>query len=302
MKVPLISIALCTYNGEQYLREQLDTLVDQTYKNLEIIIVDDCSTDSTMQILEEYAEQYINIKVYQNKKNLGYIKNFEKALSLCLGEYIAMSDQDDSWALNKIEYLVGLIKDNQLIYHDSELIDENGHNLNCRIFDYFNFISGSHNRAFLYQNSISGHAMMFSKDLKGFLLNIPSEIIHDQWIAYVASTVGKITYSSKCLVKYRQHTSSSTNILNQKREGRKKNKQQQPALKIKRLLAYLAFPSNTKKDRSFLSELVSHYKAKQKKYFSANLFWFLFRNRNSLFILRKKSGLSRLFFILKECI
>ena len=118
MKVPLISIALCTYNGEKYLREQLDTLVDQTYKNLEIIIVDDCSTDSTMQILEEYAEQYINIKVYQNKKNLGYIKNFEKALSLCLGEYIAMSDQDDSWALNKIEYLVGLIKDNQLIYED----------------------------------------------------------------------------------------------------------------------------------------------------------------------------------------
>jgi glycosyltransferase involved in cell wall biosynthesis len=76
----LVSIALCTYNGEAYLREQLDSIVDQSYPAIELIAVDDCSSDNTLKILEEYAAKYPYIQVFVNPQNLGYIRNFEKAL------------------------------------------------------------------------------------------------------------------------------------------------------------------------------------------------------------------------------
>jgi len=86
MNEPLVSIALCTYNGSKYLMEQLNSLSGQTYKNLEIVIVDDGSSDGTIELLRQYTiDSYLNIKIYLNHENLGYIKNFEKAISLCNG-------------------------------------------------------------------------------------------------------------------------------------------------------------------------------------------------------------------------
>src|SRR5258708_3925751 len=106
MTAELVSIALCTYNGEAYLKEQLDSLIDQTYPNCEIIIVDDCSKDGTVDILKQYANEYTQIKLYINTENLGYTKNFEKAIVLCNGEYIALCDQDDIWDKNKISIMI----------------------------------------------------------------------------------------------------------------------------------------------------------------------------------------------------
>jgi len=118
---PLVSIALCTYNGDTYISSQLDTIINQTYGNIEIIVVDDGSTDNTLPILKHYEETG-KIKLYRNNTNLGFIKNFEKAISLCTGDYIALSDQDDLWELNKIELLVNTIGENMLIFSDSEFI------------------------------------------------------------------------------------------------------------------------------------------------------------------------------------
>ncbi len=78
---PLISIALCTYNGERFLREQLDSLVDQDYPTLEIVVSDDSSSDQTALILQEYSNRFPFLKVYRNEKNLGYVKNFERSLN-----------------------------------------------------------------------------------------------------------------------------------------------------------------------------------------------------------------------------
>src|SRR5277367_1671319 len=114
---PLVSIALCTYNGAKYLAQQLDTLVDQTYLHIEIIVVDDCSTDETFVILKVYASKYPQFKLYQNKKNLGFTANFERAVTLCNGELIALCDQDDLWHAEKIELQVNAIADNVFIYH-----------------------------------------------------------------------------------------------------------------------------------------------------------------------------------------
>src|SRR5688500_10348209 len=95
--IPLVSIALCVYNGEKFLREQLDSLVNQSYPNIEIIASDDRSTDASLLILQEYADRYPYFKFGQNEQNLGYVKNFEKVISLCSGDLIALSDQDDIW-------------------------------------------------------------------------------------------------------------------------------------------------------------------------------------------------------------
>ena len=93
----MISIAMATFNGEKYLREQIDSILAQTHQNFELVICDDCSTDGTAGILREYETQDSRIRVYVNERNIGFKKKFERAISLCKGEYIALSDQDDVW-------------------------------------------------------------------------------------------------------------------------------------------------------------------------------------------------------------
>ena len=100
---PLVSIALCTYNGAGFIAEQLDTLITQTYAPIEIIAVDDSSTDETFNILMAYAAKYSQIKIYKNENNIGFAANFERAATLCDGELIALCDQDDLWHPQKIE-------------------------------------------------------------------------------------------------------------------------------------------------------------------------------------------------------
>jgi glycosyltransferase involved in cell wall biosynthesis len=130
---PLVSIALCTYNGEKYLSAQLDTLIAQTYINFEIVAVDDCSTDNSFQILEEYSKKYPCIRISRNQHNLGYVKNFEATLKLCKGSLIALCDQDDLWDKTKIELQVNAIDCNVLVYHDSEFINETGETMNKKM-------------------------------------------------------------------------------------------------------------------------------------------------------------------------
>lgn len=92
MRTPLISVAMATYNGSRFLKEQLDSLLSQTYPNIEIIVVDDCSTDNTVEILKEYELKYNNIHICENEINLGVNQTFGKALKLTKGELIAICD------------------------------------------------------------------------------------------------------------------------------------------------------------------------------------------------------------------
>lgn len=109
MSLKRVSVVLCTYNGEKYIREQLESIVSQTYPIHELLIQDDCSTDATPLIIEEYKEKYPFIRFYRNKNNLGFNRNFWKAFEKVTGDYIAISDQDDIWVDTKIEVLVGCI-------------------------------------------------------------------------------------------------------------------------------------------------------------------------------------------------
>ncbi|TCD12752.1 glycosyltransferase [Pedobacter frigidisoli] len=210
---PLVSIALCTYNGQTYLKQQLDSLVNQTYQNIEIIIVDDQSSDLTAELCKSY--QTDNIQFYINETNLGYTKNFEKAITLCNGDYICLCDQDDIWEMNKIEILVNEIGNCVLIYHDSNFINEVGQKIGAESMSTrYNMYEGKSALPFILSNCISGHAAMFSKALIPYLLPLDKRFYHDWWLAYIAFNIGEVKFLHQILVHYRQHENSITDNLN----------------------------------------------------------------------------------------
>jgi glycosyltransferase involved in cell wall biosynthesis len=266
----LISIAMCTYNGEKYLREQLDSLIHQTYKNLEIIIVDDSSNDSTMNILKKYEQLDRRIKVFHNEKNLGFIQNFSKAISLCSGDYIALSDQDDIWKLEKLELFLSEIGDHTLIYSDAILIDNEGQELNqYLIHPKKNLVSGHCNKAFLLNNCVSGNTLMFKSELVKKILPIPDVSFHDTWIAFVASSLGAITYTSEPMTFYRRHTDQVTvkkvksNRLNfiarYKKKRLEKKEMANNALKDMNAYKGLIDNINDTDTQNILNLLIDHY-------------------------------------------
>ena len=103
LQMKTVSVVMCTYNGAKYLREQLDSIISQTYPIYELIVQDDCSTDETVAIIKEYMETYSFIKLYVNEHNLGFNQNFKSATMKATGDYVAISDQDDVWFPEKLE-------------------------------------------------------------------------------------------------------------------------------------------------------------------------------------------------------
>lgn len=203
----MISLALPTYNGEKYLREQLDSIFNQTMVPEEIVVVDDRSTDSTIQILEEYKQKY-GLKYYINEQNLGYNKNFEKAITLCQGDYIALCDQDDVWLPEKIEKSYKTLKEfpddepslvsSFCYYVDSNLnVTKKPHN-----------ISGGWKLNFLRYAS-QGCTLMFNRKLKDVILPISPDMIYDAYIGFTASLIGNRYYIGENLMYYRIHEGNS---------------------------------------------------------------------------------------------
>lgn len=211
---PLVSIALCSFNGERYIRQQLTEIVNQDYQNIEVVISDDCSTDNTLLVVNEFIQKYDFITLNVNASNLGLVKNFEKAIDLCKGDYIALSDQDDIWNRSKIRELVDNVGENVLIYHDSSFIDGEGNPLTDQTMASRNVMyEGGECLPFIYSNCVSGHAIMFHRQLVPFVLPFDVRFFHDWWIVYVALNRGSIKYLNKVLVQYRQHGDNITDPL-----------------------------------------------------------------------------------------
>lgn len=215
----MISIAMATYNGAKYLKEQLNSILNQTYQDFELIICDDCSSDLTYSILQEYAANDQRIHVYKNIENLGFKKNFEKAVSLCDGDYIAFSDQDDIWMENHLELLLQNIKNKSLACGNSILIDQEGHTLGMTLkyqesLDYIpkNDIDKSIS-IILFRNPYQGASMMINRKLRNIAFPIPENVnYHDTWLASVACYVDGINYIDIPLLKYRRLPNSITGL------------------------------------------------------------------------------------------
>ena len=302
----LISVCLATYNGEKYLKEQLDSIKKQTYKNFELIVQDDLSKDKTLEILQNY--EGLDIQIYKNKKNMGYIKNFESLLKKASGEYIAICDQDDIWEPNKLEILINNIKENSLIYSDSLLIDGYGNSLHKTLSQKLknNFIDSYSALNFLYDNSVSAHAMLFKRELLQHIFPFPKTTYFDAWIAANAANTGSVKYIDKTLVMYRQHSTNTLgNVKKTKNKIRKtlKNKVQKKEQEVKNTLEkikeFVKISSLKKDDLKLLLTLQKYYEGFDNRWFSFKMFVFLYKNKEKLFPITTKNKFS---LILKKAI
>lgn len=211
-----ISIAMCTYNGEKYLQEQLDSFLRQTRLPDELVVCDDCSQDGTIQILQAFAAQApFPIRLFINPENLGFSKNFEKAISLCQGDIIAISDQDDQWLPEKLLKFENVFLNHPeigFVFCDAMLVDENLNPLGLSVWDYYGFklnkklfLPGKFTRILFKRSAIAGSMTAIRSVLREVILPSPSSWVYDQWIPFAASIHMGVASLPEKLNKYRQH-------------------------------------------------------------------------------------------------
>jgi len=213
-----ISVALCTFNGEDYLEEQLDSILKQTMLPDEIIIFDDNSSDGTWKIINDYANQYPGLIVLnQNDSNVGVSKNFERCIDVCSGDAIAVSDQDDIWEAQKLEKQAEMLTldEPNLIHHNTEIVDEelNPKKGGWQSMGYKNtYILNMDNifKHLINGFSIPGHTMLFNHKLKKQILPIPDCFVYDTYISIIASIVGEVKPIPERLVKWRNHEGTAS--------------------------------------------------------------------------------------------
>jgi glycosyltransferase involved in cell wall biosynthesis len=292
----LVSIALCTYNGEKYLKEQLDSIINQTYRNLEIIIVDDCSSDTTFEIVKKYAEADKRIRYFQNEVNLGYNKNFERAINLTTGDYISISDQDDIWMLDKIEILLKSIHDNWLVFSNSEFMEEDGTKAHSLLKDFS--IEGKDYRMILFTNYVAGHAVLFKREFLDHLLPFPEYGFYDWWMAFVAFYHHKIVYVDKVLTRYRKHSASVIQKI--LKNDKKKVRDLLFKINVDQYTAFESYKNLAGEDRKFISDLKKAFLLRLKYPYSIPLIKMIIKDYDILFSESKaRTGLSRLNFAMK---
>lgn len=301
---PLVSIILCTYNGEAYLDTQLESIFKQTYPNIEIIAIDDCSIDKTFDILSNYTEKHKNLKIFRNTTNIGYIQNFEKAMLMSNGHFIAPCDQDDVWDINKIKIMVENIDNYSMIYCNSELVDANLNTLHKTISDIKNSRTYENGLPFVIANCVSGHALLMKKELLHFAIPFPNHIIYDHWLAYIASIHSGVKYIDDVLVKYRNHDKNTIGAVQMRKKKRKnicaKWKEKKELIKIRREKVKLFYNtcSAERMEKKVLFDLMMSYQSFSLKNNIKRVQIFL-KHRKQLLAIKKRSALRKWFFCFK---
>ncbi|MBP1152813.1 glycosyltransferase family 2 protein [Methylocaldum sp. RMAD-M] len=210
-----ISIAMATYNGERFIREQLDSLARQTQLPHELVVTDDGSTDRTLEILVSFAKTApFEVRIYRNERTIGYGDNFLKAASLCEGDWVAFCDQDDIWKENKLEVISRkMAPDVLLIVHSADLVDADlsptGHRLPDIKKDCVQEALASHP-----MKIFPGCCMVFQTALlsladrerrPAYSGENADKLTHDWWVYIVANVLGNIGYIGQSLMLYRRH-------------------------------------------------------------------------------------------------
>jgi glycosyltransferase involved in cell wall biosynthesis len=219
MSQPSISIAMCTFNGAKFLEEQLQSFVSQTVLPNELIICDDRSTDGSWEILEAFSRSApFTVRLTANPERLGSAHNFEKAIGMCRGEVIALSDQDDVWLPRKLEILLKTLETDPgaaYVFSDAEIIQEEGAPLGLGLWEVKDFSPEQASNVFalgqfellLRSNVVTGCTMAFRSSFRNMFLPVPRHWIHDHWIALVGSSIAHGVVVPDRLVRYRKHAS-----------------------------------------------------------------------------------------------
>jgi glycosyltransferase involved in cell wall biosynthesis len=215
---------MCTYNGGRFLSEQLKSIVTQTRLPDGMIVVDDCSSDASVEIVREFQRCVpFTIDVVVNPANLGFVKNFEKAISLCSGDIIVLADQDDLWKRDKLAKMEQFFIENtqvDAVFSNAELVDET---LRPYSFDLWSAIEfgevekqmvkkGNALQVLLRRNVVTGATLAFRHKLKDRLLPIPESWVHDEWLATMIAATGSIGIIPDRLICYRQHGTNQLGI------------------------------------------------------------------------------------------
>lgn len=210
-----IDVLLATYNGDKFLKEQIDSILNQTYQDIRLVISDDMSRDSTRDIIRAYEKKDKRVEVHLQKENLGYIKNFEYLLKQVKNNIYMLSDQDDVWLPDKIEqsYLEMQKENADLVFGDLRVVNEKLETIYESFGDFMKLnrkISkcfGTQEMNYLY-NCVTGCTILSKKKYIDSILPLPNKskyVAHDHWIALAVGKQGKLVYMPECHILYRQH-------------------------------------------------------------------------------------------------
>ena len=203
----MVSVCMATYNGEKYLKRQLDTILEQLNPEDELVISDDSSTDHTIELIKEYDDGRITLI---EKANFGSpVFNMENALKKAKGDYIFLADQDDVWLPGRVTKTLEQLQHYNLVVCNAFIVDENEKIINESYFDWKGSKTGFWKN--LKKNSYIGCAMALDRKILNAALPFPSNLImHDIWIGLLAERLGKVKFFNDRLIYYRRHVSNFT--------------------------------------------------------------------------------------------
>lgn len=205
-----ISIAMATYNGAEYLREQLESFLSQTRQPDELIVCDDGSGDGTLDILERFRQSApFAVQIHRNETRLGFTKNFEKALLKCSGDLVFLSDQDDAWFASKVEVVEKAFRshpEKRLVVHDGKLVDE-------KLEWYGATKLGQVMSGYGTSDAlIMGALTAMRRDFLSCALPVPEGIVgHDMWLHSLAKHLNARLVLDQPLQLIRRHSSNTSN-------------------------------------------------------------------------------------------
>jgi glycosyltransferase involved in cell wall biosynthesis len=199
---------MATYNGDKYIRAQLDSILCQLQEGDELVISDDSSSDGTIGIIQSIPDR--RIRLYTGNTFRDPIQNFQHCLLLARGDYIFLADQDDLWMDGKYEKMVSLLAGYDLVVSDSVVVDEELREIEPSFFRFFG--SGEGVIKNIIRSSYYGSCMAFRRSLLEKALPFPQtkEIGHDLWIGLVAELTGKVLFYHEPLLLYRRHSAAFT--------------------------------------------------------------------------------------------
>lgn len=209
-----VSVAMAVYNGERYIKEQINSILPQLTENDELVISYNKSNDNTINILNNYRENDKRVKVFLCDEK-GVIRNFENALNHCKNEIIILSDQDDVWYANKVTVIIDSFKKYKkanVVIHDADIYIQNENKCKSSLFQLRNAKSGLiHN---LIKNSYTGCCMAIRRDFLKYCIPFPKKInMHDQWIGLMSDLYDSSLFIDDKLIKYRRHENNVTNSM-----------------------------------------------------------------------------------------
>ena len=330
-----ISVAMCTYNGEHYIEQQIKSILSQTKLPDEIVVCDDGSTDNTLQIINDLAKKtHVPIRVFENKTNLGFIQNFQQALTLCNGDLIFLSDQDDEWVKDKIDTIVHYFQEQQHleVVFTNAILKRNEVLTDIRLWDVVGFNAfelkhcqtskGLLSRFLINSNVATGATMALKKSFvkASFPLFDSPNYFHDYLFAMQGAVNGTLAFIETPLIYYRIHEAQTAGLdesdkkritiklLIRKLVGKKWQSNLGDLISKENLLRHLiehASSQAPQKNIDYVVRMLEHYESRKKiinKMWPLNMFHAFKEYLSGRYKLSYTNKRDRLKFFLKDII